>query len=244
MEFSYKGYTRLLDLIKEHNYHFCNYHDYPDHPRCVILRHDIDNQIDRALKMAEIESDKGVKSTYFVLLTTDFYNVASEKNRAMIKQMQSLGHEIGLHYDEASYGTEESEETNVSHILREARILSDIIETPVTTVSMHRPSRRTLDADLQIPGMINSYGKLFFKEFKYLSDSRRNWREPVMDIVKSEEFERLHILTHAFWYNEEEIDIGRTVREYILSANKERYASMLTNIRDLESIMKKEDAEK
>lgn len=241
MDFTYTAYSSLLDSLRAHGYSFCDYHDYGGHPRCVIMRHDIDNQIDRALSLAELEAAQGVKSTYFVLLSTDFYNVASEKNRALIKRIQSLGHEIGLHYDEVVYGSDESGESNVKHIIKEAAILSEIIETPVTTASMHRPSRRTLEADLEIPGIVNSYGKTFFKDFKYLSDSRRNWREPVLDIIDSEEFDKLHILTHAFWYHNDDIGISDTVRAYILSANKERYSSMMTNIRDLETLMKAEE---
>jgi len=34
----------------------------------MIIRHDIDRKPERALKMAEIENDLGVKSTYFFTL--------------------------------------------------------------------------------------------------------------------------------------------------------------------------------
>lgn len=107
----------------------------------------------------------------------------------------------------------------------------------VSTVSMHRPSRAILDADLTIPGMINSYGKTFFHDFKYLSDSRRRWREPVEQIVASEEYERLHILTHAFWYHETEESITDSVGRFIRAGNRERYSQMKDNITDLESIL-------
>ena len=39
-----------------------------------------------------------------------------------------------------------------------------------------------------VPGMINGYGKVYFKEFKYLSDSRRWWREPVEEIIESGQY--------------------------------------------------------
>jgi len=47
----------------------CTYLDLVAQPqpnRCMIIRHDIDRKPDRALKMAEIENDLGVKSTYFL----------------------------------------------------------------------------------------------------------------------------------------------------------------------------------
>ena len=147
-----------------------------------------------------------------------------------------MGHEVGLHFDEKAYLEGTPEET-VSRILHERDILASILETPVTTVSMHRPSQATLDADLQIPGMINSYGQTFFHDFKYLSDSRRRWREPVEEIVASGRYDRLHILTHAFWYHQQEEPIEVTVRRFISSANQERYRQMEENITDLASIM-------
>ncbi len=115
------------------------------------------------------------------------------------------------------------------------------VGTQVSAVSMHRPSRAILDADIHIPDMINSYGKKFFREFKYLSDSRRHWREPVEEIIDSAEYDRLHILTHPFWYSEKEYDMHRAVAGFINSGNLQRYQQMERNITDLESIMGREE---
>ena len=106
---------------------------------------------------------------------------------------------------------------------------------------MHRPSPATLEADYDIPGIVNSYGKTFFRDFKYLSDSRRRWREPVEEIIRSGEQDRLHILTHAFWYHDTEEDISQTVGDFIRIASRERYARMMENITDLPSILREED---
>ena len=94
---------------------------------------------------------------------------------------------------------------------------------------------------MQIPGMINSYGQVFFRDFKYLSDSRRNWREPVLDIVRSGEYDKLHILTHAFWYGDEEETIGDAIGRFIRSANLERYDQMAENIRSIEEILQRSE---
>ena len=246
MEFTYTAYRALLDLLRQGGYAFTNYHDYQTHPRCVILRHDIDNSLSQALRLAEIEAEEGVKSTWFVLLRTDFYNPASAASQKTLRRIRELGHEIGLHFDEMAYdgkggiGFYASSSTE-ELIVCEAGILADICGCPITTVSMHRPSKATLEADLQIPGMVNSYGKTFFHDFKYLSDSRRRWREPVEDIIRGGEYGRLHILTHAFWYHEREQDITESVGAFIRSANAERYEQMMENITDLPSILPKEE---
>lgn len=241
MKFTYQAYHGLLLLLREKRYPFQSYHSYWNVPRCVILRHDIDTSLSQAVHLAELEAEEGVSSTWFVLLRTDFYNVFSKAGTESLRYIQSLGHEIGLHFDEASYAPVLEPDEVVQSIIKECGLLSALLETEVSTVSMHRPSKATLEADFQIPGIVNSYGKTFFHEFKYLSDSRRRWREPVEDIIRSGEFDRLHILTHAFWYHEEEEDISRTVGDFIRSANRERYAQMMENITDLPSILREED---
>ena len=62
-----------------------------------------------------------------------------------------------------------------------------------------------------------------------------------MDIIRSRKYDQLHILTHAFWYHDEEEDIAQTVGTFIRSANRERRRQMAENITDLESIVKRED---
>lgn len=245
MEFTYTAYRGLLDLLRQGGYAFTDYHDYQSHPRCVILRHDIDNSLPQALRLAEIEVGEGVKSTWFVLLRTDFYNPASAAALKTLRRIRELGHEIGLHFDEMAYAGaggigSHASSTTEELIVHEAGILADICGCPITTVSMHRPSKATLEADLKIPGMVNSYGQTFFHDFKYLSDSRRRWREPVDEIIRGGEYDRLHILTHAFWYHEQEQDITESVGAFIRSANAERYERMMENITDLPSILPKE----
>ena len=119
--------------------------------------------------------------------------------------------------------------------------MSDILGMRISTVSMHRPSKNTLAAGFEFQGVINTYSKAFFEEFKYISDSRRNWREPVLDIIRSNEFKRLHILTHPFWYSENGISASDAIRGFIKNANTERYENMSENIRDLEEFMKPEE---
>lgn len=181
----------------------------------------------------------GVKSTYFVLLTSDFYNIFSKNSIEKLHDIIKCGHEIGLHFDEMNYPELCGNiEAVCEKIQEEARILEKVTGKPVEAVSMHRPSREILEANLQIPGMINSYGQTFFHDFKYLSDSRRHWREPVEEIIRSEQYERLHILTHAFWYDEKEKDLHETVKLFINSANRQRYETYKENFTDLDSVMR------
>ena len=240
MKFTYDSYRGLIHLLKDNNYSFCSYHNWDEVKKCVILRHDIDNDIEKALRFAELEKEEAVSSTYFVLLTSNFYNVFSSENQIRLNKIISLGHDIGLHFDEANYRIE-SIDSMRRIIMNEADLLSNAIGRQVKSVSMHRPSKSTLNADLKIQGLVNSYGKTYFNDFKYISDSRRRWREPVEEIITSKQFNRMHILTHAFWYNDVECTIQENVKKYVNSANIERYYNMKSNITDIDSIMSMEE---
>ncbi|MCR5687793.1 MAG: hypothetical protein K6G58_07230 [Lachnospiraceae bacterium] len=236
MEFTYRGYERLLNKLISLDYEFSDYRSWEDKKRSVILRHDIDYDVTKALRLAELEAGiNGVSSTYFVLLTSDLYNVFSKETNEMLRSIADMGHGIGLHFDEKRY-----EGIGLGRladkIRQEAEILSDVLGTGIDTVSMHRPRKELLDAALAIPGMINSYSPVFFNEFKYVSDSRRRWREDI-DAVTEAGYDRLHILTHAFWYNEEEIGIEDSVESFVNDANRCRYEKMSQNITDIGAIM-------
>ena len=237
MEFTYKAYEGLVKLIKDEGYEFCGYHNYGESP-CVIMRHDIDLQVKKAYEMSLLEDRLGIKTTYFALLNTDFYNLASNTNSELLKDMIARGHEIGLHFDEARYPDLETYEATVE---KEAKILSEILEHEVTSVSMHRPSKKALTGDWKFEGMVNTYGKTFFNDFKYLSDSRMNWRENPIETIKSHEHTHIQIVTHPFGYNDEPQAFEENVKSFIMAANLELYDSLLDNIRDLNDAVKREE---
>lgn len=126
-------------------------------------------------------------------------------------------------------------------IADEVRILEEILQTEIKSVSMHRPSKETLEADYDLSPIINSYGKRFFKEFKYVSDSRRRWREDVTEVIQSGKYDKLHILTHAFWYHDKEKDLKTTIKEFVNQGNIDRYHTLDKNITDLKSILGDEE---
>ena len=235
MNFTYKDYQALIGLLRENGYAFSSYVNYPGKGKCVILRHDIDYSLEQAVKLARIEKNLGVRSTYFVLLSSDFYNPASSSSYRYLHEILDLGHDIGLHFDETAYSYERF---GMEYFIRkEARILSDLIDVNINSFSLHRPNHFSLETEIRIPGLINSYGEEFFHGFKYLSDSRRRWREPVEEIIEKGEFEKLHILTHAFWYHEDDLTISETILDFLRSASRERKLTMKDNITDLEHIL-------
>lgn len=236
--FTHDGYWGLLELLQENGYEDAFYHDWGGKRKCAILRHDIDFAPERALDIACVEKAVGVKSTYFLLLTTDFYNVFSLQSQRTIDELLLQGHEIGLHFDEMHYPESVGNRDEIwERIIEEADILGRAIGVPIRVVSMHRPSRKILEADLEIPGLVNVYGSMFFKDIKYLSDSRRRWREPAEKIIRSGQYDRLQILVHPFSYTSKETSFEELINHFVNHANFERYDTLEDNITDLASLM-------
>jgi len=245
-DFTYAAYSQLISDIIVNGYTFTNYHDYNKITKPCILCHDIDYDMEKALKFAKIESESfSIHTTYFVMLNTNFYNVFSNSILSMLKEMIIMGHEIGLHFDETCYYPPHN---NIDydcdlkeHIKKEINLLEQIIEQPVKAISMHRPSKFTLEANIVIPGVVNRYSQTFFKDFKYVSDSRHNWREDVESIVSSQQYEKLHILTHPFWYTEQKESCRDKLFSFIKTANQERFDDMCNNFRDIDEFVHREE---
>ena len=61
----------------------------------IVLKHDVETNVPRALKLAEIEHQYGINSTYYV----QAYLLKDKNNITILKKMQDMGHEISYHYD-------------------------------------------------------------------------------------------------------------------------------------------------
>ncbi|MBA4320945.1 MAG: hypothetical protein C0412_21350, partial [Flavobacterium sp.] len=98
-DFTYEKYKNLLQEFINHGYRFILINDYPNAPSdidTIVLRHDVDRAPENALQFAVIESNLGVKSTYYFRIVSESFHVE------YIKKIIKLGHEIGYHYEDLS----------------------------------------------------------------------------------------------------------------------------------------------
>lgn len=240
MQFTKYAYAQLLELLRTNGYNFCSYNESESNNKSCILRHDIDFSIGKALEMAMIEHSMNVKSTYFVLLTSNFYNVFSKQSFEKLQQIMSLGHEIGLHFDEQRYDIKTVDEIK-KNIESEAEVLSRLLNHQIKVVSMHRPSKFVLENDLHFDLLINSYSSKYQKHMKYISDSRMNWRENLIQLIESGLYKKLHILTHSFWYSTSNESLEHKLKEFLKQAIGERYDHLDDNFRDLDQLINREE---
>lgn len=139
MEFTYSGYMGLITLLRDSGYGFTVYGGDVGCGKQVIIRHDVDTDAQKALELALLEHGNGVCSTYFFLLSSDFYNVLSCQTSDTVRQVAALGHDIGLHFDETRYN---SGQDIKECVMREVGIMEKTLEMPIRSVSMHRPSKK------------------------------------------------------------------------------------------------------
>jgi hypothetical protein len=205
--FSYKHYQNTIKRFKE-KYTFSNFNDCSTND--IILRHDIDYSLESAVRIAEIENNLNVKSTYFILFHSEMYNIFSPTSIKYINKIIQLGHDIGLHYDASVLSTLDIEPGKM--LIEELNLLENHFNTKINVVSAHNP---TLNENLKIPhNIINAYDPKFTKERKYLSDSVQFWRENCF-CSHIGKYEKLQILTHPIWWSEENIPRGEIMNNLI-----------------------------
>lgn len=61
----------------------------------LVLKHDVETNVPRAYKMAQIEQTYGHRGSYYV----QAYLLENESNIKLLAEMQAMGHEISYHYD-------------------------------------------------------------------------------------------------------------------------------------------------
>ena len=208
--FTMDHYEYICSLISNSLYrNICFDENYCKDEKVIIIRHDVDQSLETSLKMAEIENRYGIKSTYFIWLTSPFYNIFEKSYSKIIYKIIGLGHKIGLHFDESSYDIKKVRDLN-NYINLESTIIENYFNIKLSVVSMHKPSKWILENDLELNYYINTYSKEYIDEFKYISDSRMEWREEcICNTIQNNKYDKIHLLIHPFSWDFE----GKTLRE-------------------------------
>ena len=207
-DFSYNYFKKILEVAKD-TFQFHLLCDAPhvindvDNSR-IFLRHDIDIDLNKALKMAEIEQRFGICSTYMVMLNSPTYDIEISQSKTILQQLMAMGHEVALHFDleQIKRNQEISIDSIESEIRQDIKRLENIILQPVQSISFHRPLAQFLRGPLQIANVVNAYAKELMSW--YLSDSAGNWREgEPLQKLKNPNGNLLQLLIHPIWWGEE-----------------------------------------
>jgi hypothetical protein len=237
--FSYVEYTNIINLIKSH-LSIKDFSDIGEYTKsfCVI-RHDIEYSIDRALKMAELEYDLGISSTYTVQLRNNTYNALSEKNINAVKEIKKLGHYIGLHQNPPRMSKSEL----VDYILRDIETLEYCYDFEIDRFAFHRCGSNPylLEWYVEVPNKINCYDRKYFHYFSgkrpddlrvtYLADSNHQWKYGYPIQFDFEKVRKLQLLIHPFSWTETGFENFANFVTLIRERNTELLESMETENR-------------
>lgn len=214
VEFTYGWYGAFLDRLRADGYRFRGFDADPGEGD-VLLRHDVDLSLDAALRMARFEADRGVGATYFVLLTSNLYNPFDGDQRDRIREIESLGHDVALHFSTHEYwrpGRRPSAGQLQARVLEELSVLETVAADPAT-VSFHIPPAWAQGRTFE--GFRSAYEPALFEEVAYVADSTQRWRADPPEIDAGEP---LQVLAHPGLWGEDDAGFEGRVQEAVVDA--------------------------
>lgn len=191
-------------------------------PRAVVLRHDVDHNLEHALLFARWEARLGIRATYYVLPTAWYWG--EDETPDLIRELAALGHEVGVHQDAVAEAFRRGYSSPVDGSVlpvgncdMAAEILTAQIEA-VRRMGVEVSGTSTHGTELwRTSGVTNAflwaagytaddfglqYADVYHLHRKalYISDNRGGWNAP----LRKEPGRSTHVLTHpAHWAIEE-----------------------------------------
>lgn len=201
--FTYDWYEKLLTHLVAAGYTFEGFEESVD-DREIRLRHDIDYSPEKAVKIAHIEAERDITSTYFFLSTSPLYNIFEPSVVDAVRTIRDLGHDIGLHFSTHAYWEAEPETaTLVEQVERERQRVTEASDGLVETVSFHNPPEWVLDRSFD--GFTSTYAPHYFADIQYVADSNQRWRDE--NPFDGDLPGRIQLLTHPFLWDERDGDV-------------------------------------
>ena len=169
-------YKRLLNTLRNQGFSFLSFSDFVSVPldRAIVLRHDVDKLPGNSLRFARIQAKEGIRGSYYFRLVPESYD------ERIIKEISSLGHEIGYHYETmvACKGDVDQAYNLFCVNLEKLRKI-----VPVSTICMHGSPLSKYDNrlifqkyDYRKLGLIGEpYFDVDFSKILYLTDTGRCW---------------------------------------------------------------------
>jgi len=220
-DFTFNHYKEVITKALEAGYTFytfSEYHAKKPKGKTFLLRHDVDNFFERAAGFARVEDELGVKATYFLRVHTH-YNPFEYNNYALLKRLESAGHELGLHTEASEFAAMHGAEKPDALLAREKAFLEACLGHEVHGLAPHRDINYAANTLPLLQGMdlaamgfdYQAYEDVFVKESKYVSeriDGHIGWYEhgPEEYIDK---FDKITLLTHPQWWFEKHPREGR-----------------------------------
>jgi hypothetical protein len=182
--FSYVEYAQIIQSFMPIIRDFDVMDDESTDVAFCVIRHDIEFSLPKAVRLAELDAQLGIPSTFFVQVKNGAYNPLAPRNARLIRSLHKSSDQVGLHFYISDIG-----ENDVGEIVRQLEfqtmVLEDSLGSRVTRFSYHRPPLWVLKLNLgNETKLLNAYDPRVFeitggqndpKNIKYMADSRHAW---------------------------------------------------------------------
>lgn len=152
----------------------------------LVLKHDVETNPSKALRLAQIESKYSHKGSYYV----QAYLLDNKKNIDILKKIQNLGHEVSYHHDvmDSNKGNldkaKEEFQRNVELFEKNGFIINTVCQhgNPVVErngYSSNRDFFRNVKIAHQfkhISEIMVNFKMSIYKDYKYISDAGYGWK--------------------------------------------------------------------
>lgn len=205
--FDVTHYRELIAAAKAGGYRWAQF-DHAPKTGDLFMRHDVDLSLEAALAIARVEHELGVRSTFFVMSESVFYNLDSTVGVAALHELRDLGHAVGFHPVHPHTGRDER--------------LDPIF-------AWHNPDPDFLSTPIE--GAANVMAPPFFEPDHYRSDSNQCWRGdcPHEDLAAGR-YEWLQLSSHpVIWAYDG--DTMRETMDALLAAKRAEWLAHLANDR-------------
>ena len=215
-DFTHAAYKELL-ILGNRSHVVKDFRDFHECSNFIIWRHDIDTSMNASYKIAKIEYEEGISSTFFIHLHNRFYHFWEAESVRILKKIMDLGHQIGLHFDCHFFGNINSETVLEELLLLEKQVLERALGIKVKVFSFHNPTNEILKFERETyVGMVNTYSSFFKQNVVYTSDSNGYWRyRSIKETIEHNPGNSIQVLTHPEWWTEKVMSPKEKIWSYI-----------------------------
>ena len=188
----------------------------------LLIRHDVDFSIEYAHQLALFESQLKICSTFFFMITSNLYNLLSEHNQKLVKDIANMGHKISIHFDPTAH-------QSLEEFAYEKNVFEKIFKVNVDIVSIHRPGSFLDNNNILLSGIPQTYQDIYYKKMKYISDSTgRNVFPLISEYLEGPRDLGLHLLVHPIWW----IGTGNNPKEKLNDWRNKKFDFITSEIRN------------
>lgn len=215
--FTYKEWDKICQNIRDYKGKCLRIEDIvgkKNRTNNICIKHDVETNPSRALKMAVIEHKYGIKATYYIQ-----EYLINDKNAQIFRKIKEMGHEIAYHYDvlDSENGNINKADEKFQAAIKKFKKYGFIIKT----ICPHGNPYKKRDG-------WNS-NKDFMKN-QYIKSKYKDMYDVVVDLAKEYKGEYIYISDAGYgWKIITEISENDKIKSIDISINMEHYLNEHNN---------------